>query len=57
MADNPFSLRLDEIIMAKLKIMAQLNSRSINKEIEFAVKEQIKSYEKEHGPIEPPPAP
>ncbi|KAB4603743.1 Arc family DNA-binding protein [Pseudoflavonifractor phocaeensis] len=57
MADNPFSLRMDETVMAKLRILAQANSRSINKEIEFAVKEQIKAYERENGPIPLPDGP
>ena len=51
MQENPFSLRLESGIMAKLKVMAKANSRSVNKEIEYAVKEQIKTYEKENGPI------
>ena len=37
--------------MAKLRIQAQANSRSINQEIEFAVKEQLKACERENGPI------
>ena len=49
--ENPYSLRLEKTVMAKLRVLAQVNSRSVNKEIEFAVKEQIKAYEAENGPI------
>ena len=49
--ENPFSLRLDKSVMAKLRVLAEANSRSVTKEIEFAVKEQIKRYERENGPI------
>ena len=51
MQENPFSLRLDSVVMAKLRVIAQANSRSLNKEIEFAVKEQIKLFERENGTI------
>ena len=49
--ENPYPLRLDKAVMAKLRVVAQANSRSVNKEIEFAVKEQIKRFEAENGPI------
>lgn len=49
--ENPYPLRLDKTVMAKLRVIAQANSRSLNKEIEFAVKEQIKLFERENGAI------
>lgn len=47
----PYSLRLPDVLMAKLRKLAENNKRSINKEIEFLVEQAIKEYEKEHGPL------
>ena len=48
---NPYPLRLDKEVMEKTKIIAKLNGRSVNKEIEFSLKAMINRYEKENGPI------
>lgn len=48
---NPYPLRIDKTIMQKIKIIAAHSGRSVNKEIEFQLKEVISAYEKEHGPI------
>ena len=37
--------------MAKFKVIANDNGRSVNKEIEVAIKRIISDYEKEHGEI------
>ena len=42
---NPYPLRIDEELMEKLKIIAEENSRSVNKEIEYLIKKEIKTYE------------
>ena len=47
----PFSLRVSEEIIGKMKIIAVHNKRSANKEMEFALEEYIKNYESEHGEI------
>lgn len=49
-----FPLRLDDELREKLRFIAEQNSRSINKEIEFIVKRHIDAYEKEHGEITVP---
>lgn len=44
---NPYPLRIDEDLMEELKEMAEAHSRSVNKEIEFLIKEAIKKYKAE----------
>ena len=46
---NPYPLRIDEELMEKLKYIANENSRSVNREIEFAIKKLVKEYEEEHN--------
>lgn len=46
-----FPLRLDDALREKLRYIANENSRSLNKEIEFIVKKHVSNYEKEHGEI------
>lgn len=45
---NPYPLRIDEELMEKLKYIANENSRSVNREIEFAIKKLVKEYEEEN---------
>lgn len=52
---NPYPLRVDKQIMQKFKVIAALNGRSVNKEIEFRLREIVADYEKEHGEISIPP--
>lgn len=51
---NPYPLRVDKQIMQKFKVIAALNGRSVNKEIEFRLREIVADYEKEHGEISIP---
>ena len=51
---NPYPLRIDKLTMQKLKIIAAYNGRSLNKEIEFHLKEVVASYENIHGTISIP---
>ena len=46
---NPYPLRIDEDLMEKLKFIANENSRSVNREIEFAIKKLVKEYEEENN--------
>lgn len=48
---NPYPLRIDKEIMEKFKVIAKNNGRSVNKEIEFILKNVVSSYEKENGEI------
>jgi len=43
---NPYPLRIDEELMKELKKIAELNSRSVNKEIEYIIKKRIEEYKK-----------
>ena len=49
-----FPLRPDDDLREKLRYIAEKNSRSLNKEIEFLVKKHVEAYEKEHGAIAVP---
>jgi len=49
---TPFSLRVSEELLAKIKSIAAENKRSANKEIEFVLEQYVREYEKTH-PIEP----
>jgi len=48
---NPYPLRIDDKLMQKLKVISKDNGRSVNKEIEFLIKQSIKNFEKENGTI------
>ncbi len=49
---TPFSLRVSEDLLDKVKIIAANNKRSANKEIEFVLSEYVKLYETKNGKIE-----
>ncbi len=46
-----FTLRLDDILFDKLKVIADKNKRSLNKQIEFLIEECINDFEEKNGPI------
>lgn len=46
MAIKQYPLKIDEEILEKLKIIAEKNFRSLNKEIEFIIFKYIEEYEK-----------
>lgn len=48
---SPFSLRVSEELIAKVKYIAEQNKRSTNREIEFVLENYIKKFEKENGTI------
>lgn len=56
MATNkiPTMLRLPNELHSKIKCLAQLECRSMNTEIEFAISQYISSYEKVNGTIDVP---
>ena len=47
----PFSLRVSEVLLAKLKIIAAGNKRSANREMEYALEQYVREYEKTHGEV------
>jgi hypothetical protein len=54
---NAYPLRIDKDTMAKMRVVAAVNGRSLNKEIEFCLKQVIAAYEAQHGEIRVSPAP
>ena len=48
---SPFSLRISEELLDKIKFIAATNKRSANKEIEFILENAVKDFEKENGDI------
>ena len=48
---NAYPLRVDSIIMETIKVIANENGRSVNKEIEALMKAAIIRYESENGII------
>ncbi len=48
---NPYSIRIEEELMKKLRILAKENGRSLNKQIEFSLRKYLMAYEKENGEI------
>ncbi|MEM1485014.1 Arc family DNA-binding protein [Oscillospiraceae bacterium PP1C4] len=47
----PFSLRISEDLLDKIKVIAHENGRSANKEIEHVLKEYVKAYEQDNGKL------
>lgn len=46
-----YTLRMPKEYLQKIRYIAEENGRSANKEIELMVKQRIKEYEQENGPI------
>ncbi len=44
---NPYPLRIDEDLMEELRILADEQLRSVNKEIEYLIREAIKRFKEE----------
>lgn len=51
---NPYPLRVDRTLMEKFKVLASANGRSVNKEVEFLMKQAVQRYENENGAIAVP---
>ena len=56
MQDNPYPLRINKQLMAKFKVVASADGRSVNKQIEALIKQAVQEYESANGiiPIEEP---
>ena len=48
---TPFSLRISEELLAKIKVIAVRNKRSANKQVEYILERYIAEYEAENGPL------
>lgn len=45
------SLRVDPDVLEKITGISKTEGRSTNAQIEYAIKEYIRKYEAEHGPV------
>ena len=48
---SPFSLRIPEELTEKIKVIAQKNKRSANKEMEYILQSYVEEWEKTHEEI------
>lgn len=49
---TPFSLRISEELLGKVKYIAAMNKRSANKEVEYMLARYVSEYEETFGRIE-----
>lgn len=49
---TPFSLRVSEKLLDRIKYIAAQNKRSANKEIEFVLEQYVQEYDRQHGAAE-----
>lgn len=49
--NKAYPLRIDSKLMEKLKVIAETNNRTRNKEIEHALTKYVDVYETQHGEI------
>ncbi|MBD5522036.1 MAG: Arc family DNA-binding protein [Lachnospiraceae bacterium] len=50
--NKAYSLRIDNELMEKVKIIAENEDRPISKQLERIIRQYVEQYEKEHGKIE-----
>ena len=48
---SPFSVRIPEELLFKIKKLAEMNKRSANKEMEYALEQYVRSFEERHEEI------
>lgn len=48
---NPYSLRIDKILMEKFRVVAADGGRSVNKAIEVLIRDAVRDYERANGAI------
>ena len=49
---TPYSLRISEELLAKIKVIAVRNKRSANKEMEHALERYVEAFEERHGEVQ-----
>lgn len=49
--NKPYTLRIDNKLMDKIRTIANAEDRPVSKQLERMLKEQVKQYESEHGNI------
>ena len=48
---SPFSVRIPEELLFKIKKLAEMNKRSANKQVEYILEQYVTQYEEEHGKL------
>ena len=46
-----FTVRIEPVLLAKLRYVAEYNARSANREIEMLIKKHVEKFEQTHGKI------
>lgn len=46
-----FTIRIDPILLSKLRYIAEYNARSANREVEMLIKKHVEKFEQTHGKI------
>ena len=46
-----FTIRIDPIMLKKIRYVAEYNARSANREVETLIKKHIEQFEHKHGEI------
>ncbi len=46
-----FTIRIDPLMLKKIRYVAEYNARSANREVETLIKKHIEDFEKENGEI------
>ena len=49
--NKSYSLRIDDDLMKKVKMIAEAEDRPVSKQLERIIKQYVEQYEKEHGRI------
>ncbi len=52
MSTKNISIRIDENMLDKLHVIADYEGRSFNSEVLILIRDAIKKYETQHGPID-----
>lgn len=46
-----FTIRIDPLLLKKIRYVAEYNARSANREVETLIKEHVEKFEQQHGKI------
>lgn len=50
--NKSYSLRIDDELMKKVKMIAEAEDRPVSKQLERIIKQYVEQYEQEHGRIQ-----
>lgn len=46
-----FTIRIDPLLLRKIRYVAEYNARSANREVEMLIRNHVEKFEKENGAI------